>query len=311
MHNWSKDLMSTTPGQAARASGIVHNAPQMSPAAQAKGTAAPMGATVRAVNNGLLTSNKPLSRVDKPEQQQPQNSGNVIGSMAFQNNPFNKLSLSKLAQPMPPGQPPPIKQVMPAVPGSKPPISPTGQVPRGDGTDGPVINDQSVPPLSQFGIKPSPTTPQPMSPNQQGAFMPQPSPFLPPKVATDLVSAAIVCRMIKLAEQIEKKSFVSAAVPTLVGAGIGYGKSPKGKKTENTLYGAARGLGTGIGAALGGAGAHTLNHRLGIENPWAYLAMLGGGTVAGGLGGNLLSKALLEKFTDKNEINDRRYEPDE
>ena len=310
MHNWSKDLMSTTPGQAMKSTGVGYNAPQMSPAAQFKGTAAPMGSTVRAVNNGVLTSSKPLSKV-KPEEQQGR-SGAVLGSTAAQNNPFLKASfmrfLRKAAVGPPP--PPPMKQVMPAVPGSKPPLSPTGQVSRGDGTDGPVVNDQTVPPLEQYGIRPSPTMPQPMSPNQQGAFMPQPSPFVPPKIAADLVSAAIVCRMIKLSEAIEKQGFGlgSTALSTLAGAGVGYGKAPDGQKMPNALYGAARGLGTGIGASGGALGASLLANSLNVENPWAQLAFLGGGAVVGGFGGNLLSKALLKKLTGKERLNDRRYE---
>lgn len=300
MHNFGKDLMSTNPGQLASAGVGTAVAPAMSPAAQFEGTAAPRGTTVRAVNNGISTSTRPTMLT------QGKKLGLPSESIAATNNPFR----DKISQ----AQPPPGKMPQPAVPGSKPPLSPTNQVSRGDGTDGPVINDSSVPPLNQYAVKSSPTFPQPQLPEQQGQFMPPMNPMVPPKVANDIVSAAILCRMIKLSEQIagEKRANVPLAltVPTLLGAGYGFGRSAKGSRTSNTLRGAATGLGSGAGMIGGGLGGSMLANSLGVSNPWAQLAFLLGGAGAGGLGGGMLTKSLLKKLTGK-DMFDRRYDVSE
>lgn len=184
-YNFVKDYM-TAPGvggsQLAHTTGMAGAAPNMSPAAQARGTYAPMGAKVRATNNSFSAAGQLLGTGNKQRKPGSQ-------SLAMQSNPF----LQKVGQ----GPPAPAKQVMPAVPGSRPPISPSGQVPRGDGTDGPVINDSTVPPLAQYTVRPSTATPQPMSAAQQGAFAP------PDKMASDLISAAILCRLAGICQQLK------------------------------------------------------------------------------------------------------------
>jgi hypothetical protein len=119
----------------------------------------------------------------------------------------------KVAQAPPRAQEePPPRTTRPPVPSpNRPSLTPGGLIPRGDGSDGSVVNDQTVPTLDSYAIRSSTMTPFPTQQEQPGAA---------PKTANDWLTASIMHKAARLKRAIEEMDKISDC-------GVSHSKAPK------------------------------------------------------------------------------------